>query len=279
MLASPHTAASGSEERLREALASRFGRCESLVALGRTGRSWLVDRGGERFVVKSFGSECSPSPYAQLFADLHQRGIAPRLRDVLTSIDGWYALFELVDGELPTADARWDVIWPQAVQQLKTLTLCNADSLVDLPMRWMARFDEFSWHDAPAELLRDRLRATLPTAPLVVAHGDFSPQNFVLTPTGLVLIDWEEAGRAPAGFDAGWVLALSQLGVSYGRTAQQLQTEFVHLGINEAVFRWARRLGLLRLLFRAGALGLPAYSRTALVTRLRELILDELNED
>ena len=135
----------------------------------------------------------------------------------------------------------------------------------------MKTFDAFAWYDGPAELLRDRLRRSMPGAPRVVAHGDFNPQNIVRTREGLVLIDWEEAGRAPVEFDAGWMLAVARIN---DQATTRLRALFA--GLHDRTLCWSFRAGLLRLLMRSRTRPMSGATRAAFATRLRELILEEL---
>jgi hypothetical protein len=218
------------------------------------------------FVVKRFGPERPAATYVPLFEMLHAHALAPRLAEVKRDSDVWEGTFEFVEGELLTEAA-------DAVPLLTRLALLRPLPLLHLPSHWMQTFDAFAWHDSPAELLCSRLRSDVPSAPSVIAHGDFTPQNIIRTSNGPMLIDWEEAGCAPPEFDAGWLLAVAR--INDEKTPRLRETLF-SLDLNDAALQWSYRAGLLRLLLRSRTRSLPNTARMAMAVRLRELILGEL---
>ncbi|MFN3276850.1 MAG: phosphotransferase [Paracoccus hibiscisoli] len=61
---------------------------------------------------------------------------------------------------------------------------------------------------APIDRLRHALMLLHPQGPLVPSHGDFSADQVMIAPDGtLSIVDWDEAGLAPAAHDLGTYLA------------------------------------------------------------------------
>ena len=265
------------DSAVRDVLTSRFGRCPEPTLIGSSGKTWLVQCDLETLVLKRFDTARPLEIYVQLFEQLHDMSVGPRLRDVIEGQEEWYAAFEFMVGTLPSSTGvGWDRLWPQAVTLLQRLRTYKDVPASDLSLLWMKLLRSFNFHDAPAELLKKRLLAGPVPGPFSLAHGDFSPQNFVPTSCGLMLIDWEEAGRAPTTFDAGWLLVLGELGLTPRRTPLQLMADLRPLDLEPDALRWSFRIGLLRLLWRARTMELDGRSRVATITRLRQLISNEL---
>jgi aminoglycoside phosphotransferase (APT) family kinase protein len=223
-------------------------------------------------MVKRMAYTRPPSRYVALFEKLAQAvpPLCPRLIQYVAAEDAWYAVFKYVDGHVPhSLDAAWDDIWDEAFIFLKRLRECPCPPLIDLQDEWIARLHEFDAWDAPAEHLKHRLFEALPRRPAVLTHGDFSPQNFLLTARGLMLLDWESIGQAPPGFDEGWMVALSCLGVTPGLTVAQLIERITASGICYDDLRWFQGLGLLRLLYRTHTLRIEEHLRPHLLSRIR----------
>jgi aminoglycoside phosphotransferase (APT) family kinase protein len=258
-------------------LGARFGRFAEPNPIGSSGKTWLLQCDSQTLVLKRFDAARPLDVYVQLFEQLHKMSVGPQLRDVIQAQEEWYAAFEFVVGDLPpSTSAGWDRLWRQAVALLRRLGTLKSVPASDLSVLWMKLLRSFDFHDAPAELLKHRLLANPVPGPFGLAHGDFSPQNFVSTSSGLMLIDWEEAGRAPIAFDAGWLLVLGELGLTPRRTPLQLMTDMQPLDLEPSALRWSFRIGLLRLLWRARTMELDYHSRTGTITRLRQLISNEL---
>jgi hypothetical protein len=136
---------------------------------------------------------------------------------------------------------------------------------------------DYPFADPGGKELQEALFADEPTGlPTFLAHGDFSPQNFVLSGRDLVLIDWEQAGRAPTGLDAGWAIAVVELGAVRDVDTTRLLHVLEQSCADRRVLRWFVRLGFLRMLWRAHTLPLTDLVRVGLLVQLRQTITNEL---
>lgn len=246
---------------LRAALDRVVGKALSVRAIGRSGSSHIVETEKATLVIKRMSSERSPAMYAERFGYLSSLEplIAPNLVAVVDVGDCWYAVFEHIEGSLPSpGDGGWSSFWQRAFDLLVRLrSLPNVPVEWRLESTWLDCLSNFAFGFAPAEALLNRLLGTQPLGPRTWAHGDFSGQNLIMASHGLVLIDWEDLGSAPAGFDAGWLLALNRLGAGPQVSPLGLFGVFNNLGFPEENLRWFEALGLLRLLYRAKTLNLP----------------------
>jgi len=264
---------------VRDELTARFGRCFETRPIGTSGNTWLIRSASGIIILKSLDNARPMTLLVPLFDQLHQAAIGPRLRAVFETQEEWFAAFEFLSGELPPQSSEsWQSLWPQAIALLPRLAAITNLQLFDLSSYWMAVIGSFEFYDAPAESLKRRLQASSVPGPFGVAHGDFSPQNFVPTANGLLLIDWESAGRASTAFDAGWLLVLAELGLTPQRTPSQLIEAMEPLGLDSNALKWSFRIGLLRLFWRARTLAIDSQGRAATMTRLRELISRELEQ-
>jgi aminoglycoside phosphotransferase (APT) family kinase protein len=230
------------------------GTIASVRPIGRT--TFLVNAAEGKFVLKQIQEDRDPDHYLDVLKELAQmlRGICPRPLTVLSADQtGWYVLFEWVSGQGPSSTVLDDATWGSVVERLRTLANCNIVPEWHLESMWLDRLEQHISDEPAAAFILDTLRRKRPKGERTLAHGDFIPQNFVLGSSGIVLIDWEEVGSAPPGFDAGWMLAHTQIGAGARSHAEMLR------GLTAAGFRksnlyWFERLGLLRLLFRARSL-------------------------
>jgi aminoglycoside phosphotransferase (APT) family kinase protein len=246
--------------------------------LGRSGSTFLVRAGATTVVAKRIASAVGARAYEELFAQLVDAipGACPRLLGVLPEDDvTWWAVFEYVERERDDLEAA---DWPHARALL--VALRDAPVLPDLAL-------ETAWIDAAErELPADDhvqaavgvLRANVPTGGRTLAHGDFSVWNLIPRRDRLVLVDWEEVGSAPAGFDAGWLLALARAGAAAPWEAATLEPALA-LSFPLDALVWFEAIGLVRLLIRTRGLGIgplarplvEAPIRAALRTALRRL--------
>ncbi len=233
--------------------------------------------GGERLVVKHFGAERAEGEYVPLFRHVADAGIAPPFVDSITGPADWYAVFGFVPGrQPPPGDPEWHLLWEQVPPTLARLGASTVLPSFDVLAHWRGVLRGYHFPDGPGRQLQELVFAGEPDGQgIVLAHGDFSPQNFVLAGGSLVLVDWEEAGRAPVGFDAGWAIAVLQTGAAGTDTAPLVEI-LRQAGPDEPVLRWFVRLGLLRMLWRVHTLPLTDLIRVALLVQLRQAIAAEL---
>lgn len=248
------------------------------AALGHGGRSWVVAVGGERLVVKRLGGERAIDDYVPLFNHVARLGIGPRFVGAIPGTDGWYAVFEFVPGrQPPAAHPDWDLVWRQVPAILALLRSPAALPAFDLLDHWRAVLAPYRFPDGAGRQLQELLFADEPDGqPVVAAHGDFSPQNFILAGADVMLIDWEEAGRAPIGFDPGWAIAVVEAGAAPGGDTSALLARLRRSAPDQAALRWFVRLGFLRMLWRAQTLPLTELVRAAIVARLGVTIARDL---
>jgi len=179
---------------------------------GWSDRSFVATSGGRRVFVK-LGT---PGPILRRVADL---GVAPAVLAVGEHDGTPYAIQEYVEGPFP--DHAWVVQHPDEVAAL--LSRIHRDpalwTLLVTPRRavfQVAALDEtrrlvetaFGGHPglpAAEEWLTTHQPALLDDE-LVPTHGDISPKNFLITPRGLIMIDWEDAALADPMRDLGPLL-------------------------------------------------------------------------
>jgi aminoglycoside phosphotransferase (APT) family kinase protein len=139
---------------------------------------------------------------------------------------------------------------------------------------WLERLSRFKFLHPPARRLLQYLLQTPLGGPRTLAHGDFSAQNLLCTADALILVDWEEVGCAPIGFDAGWLLALNCVGSGPRQPQGQLFQDLAARGFPEGNLHWFEGLGLLRLLYRAMTLPIDNVMRAFVVATVRARISD-----
>jgi len=230
------------------------GTVASVRPIGRT--TFLVHAAEGKFVLKNIREDRDPYRYLDLLKELAQvlRGICPRPLTALNAAQtGWYVLFEWVGGKGSSSTALNDATWRSVVELLRTLANCNIVPDWHLESMWLDRLEQHLSDEPAATFILDTLRHEMPKGRRTLAHGDFSPQNFVLSSGEIVLIDWEEVGSAPLGFDAGWMLAHARIGAG-ARSHAEIVRVLTAEGFSKSNLYWFERLGLLRLLLRARAL-------------------------
>ena len=237
-----------------QAIEGAIGTVMSVRPLGRT--TFLVNAADGRFVLKRIRENVDPHRYLDVLSQLAQmlRGTCPRPLSLLNANQtGWYILFEWVTGQGPSSTALDNVTLRTVVKLLRTLADCDIVPHWQLESMWLDRLEQQISDEPVAQFILKTLRSEMPKGQRTLAHGDFSPQNFILGSSGIVLIDWEEVGSAPLGFDAGWLLAHARIGAGVQSHAEILRVLTAE-GFPASNLHWFERLGLLRLVFRARAL-------------------------
>jgi hypothetical protein len=245
---------------LTDGWAPELPRIERVQAVGGNGRTWIVDTAEARLVAKHMPRERSRQRYVELFAELDRLSapVWPRLVTTIDACDGWYAVFTFLTR---AREASWCEAF-DLLRRMRNTTL--AQSTDDVVCRWQRRLADFDFDDAAAQRLQAWLAEPRVDEPRTLAHGDFSAQNFCRTPERLALVDWEEAGSAPAGFDAGWLLAHNRIGSGPGWPPETLRGRLVALGFCRDNLVRFEALGLLRLLYRCLTLPLEPARRELL---------------
>jgi aminoglycoside phosphotransferase (APT) family kinase protein len=257
-------------------IAEHLGGITEIQAVGWSQSTYILRSGKGRVVVKRMAYDREPNVYLELLTRL--AAMPPRfcpqlLGTVCTDQDYWYALFEWMEGSTPPfRPSEIDFVWQSIIELLQRMRNCSLASEWFLDSIWLNRLRE-ALSDVPsASLIVERLCCSIPDERRSLAHGDFSVQNLLCHANGLVLLDWEEVGSAPAGFDAGWMLALARMGHAPLLNYRAMQRAFLAVGFPAENLRWFEMLGLLRLLFRAQTLLVePRARERILVSVQREL--------
>ncbi len=265
----PSTNASLADTRvepwLRE-LTSRWGAVEDVRALGPGGSCWRVVA-SRPLVVKRMPCDRPPA-LLEAIRDALGHEHVPALLDHVDRGEVWYGVFEHLPGAPPrdVPDA--------ALALLARLHACPVRPAIDLVATWLERLSATRLHDAPAELLRSQLCASPAAQAHGLAHGDFAPQNLLVSADRIALVDWEQCGSAPAAFDAGWSMALARTRMLPEQDADALGHRLTSMGLEPEALRWFEALGVLRLLYRVRASSaLTGSGRQAAVGRIRAAVL------
>ena len=238
----------------RTAVAEKTGRIASLSPVGRS--TFLVNAARGKFVLKQMQLDRDPDRYFDVLRRLAQipDRFCPRQIAALPAGACWYALFEWVEGRCLSSFDVDDSDWRSAVNLLRRLVKCDVVPEWCLESIWLDRLQHHISDEPAAAFMLDRLRRAMPRGERTLAHGDFALQNFVYRPRSrMLLVDWEEIGSAPPGFDAGWMLAHARIGVGV-RSYEEMLPVLVGAGFSRPNLGWFEALGLLRLLFRARSL-------------------------
>jgi aminoglycoside phosphotransferase (APT) family kinase protein len=258
-------------------ITEKLGSITEIRAVGWSQSTYILQTGKGRVVVKRMAYDREPNVYLELLtrlAEMRSRFCPRLLGTVCTDEDYWYALFEWMDGSTPPfPPSEIDFVWQAIIELLKRMRNYSLASEWFLDSMWLDRLGE-ALSDVPsASLILERLRCSIPNEHRSLAHGDFSVQNLLCHADGLVLLDWEEVGSAPAGFDAGWMLALARIGHAPLLSYTAMRSEFLDAGFPETNLHWFEMLGMLRLLFRARTLLIdPGVRERILVFVQREVI-------
>lgn len=267
------TGAALSAPALPPAVASaveRFG-LERVTSLGRSGSTLLLRVRAGRIVVKRIDARRDPGRYRELIDRLSgaRPPLSPRLLDVVADgADCWYALFEFVETrtDRPVLELR-DVL-----ELLERLRACEAVPPWPLESWWLERLRPALAGERAAASILERLEDTVPSGPRVLAHGDFNVPNLIMARAGVALVDWEEVGAAPYGFDAGWLLALARAEAGVRWPYEALRRALVDARFPTANLEWFERLGVLRLLYRAQTDVVPEPVRPLVVAAIRRVV-------
>jgi aminoglycoside phosphotransferase (APT) family kinase protein len=243
-----------SEREVQACLTDRFGPRTRGAPTPLGPRTWRASIDGCPIVVKHMTSTHRPSELREVMREAAGASLScPRLVDCVEHEDGWLALFEFVDGRPLRAagDATRDRVFAW-LERLARITPSSAVRNIDRD--WLARVSPLGRDDPAAKRTLDDLAAHPPSGAPCLAHGDVAPQNLIETPSGLVLIDWEEAGAARPGFDAGWLLALNRIGAGLRTPRRELIRAATDAGLSPSNVAWFEQLGLLRLQWRMRSL-------------------------
>jgi len=195
-----------------------------LVGRGRTADIYAWD--GDR-VVKLFHDWVSASGVereALAGRLVHAAGLpAPRLDEVV-SIEGRRGIvYERLQGPsmLALIKRRWWSVRRFARQMARLHAALHAVHLSDLP----SQREYLRWKIEHADLLPDRSRAAALAAlerlpdDDAVCHGDFHPDNILITARGPVIIDWHDTVRGHPLGDVARTLLLMSMGDPPGTSA------------------------------------------------------------
>lgn len=258
------------------AIAEKTGVITRVTRMGPSRSTFLVHTTRGELVVKRMSADHDPERHLDLITQLSRppHGFCPRmLGAVILDPTCWYALFEWLDGaHRPLGPEYAELLWRSALDLLGQLRAATVVPERCIESVWLDRLDAHSFADVSASSLLSSLRRAGPEGPRTLAHGDFSVQNFVWSPRGVVLVDWEEVGSAPVGFDAGWMLALARMGHSPPRSHREMLTAFLDAGFQRSNLSWFEALGLLRLLYRAETLPMDHGLRRVVVSALRRAV-------
>lgn len=269
-----------------------------MVPVGSTHSTWLSIVGGRRRIVKRFREGWTAEQVTHLFDVLQTAGVpAPPLLKCVDVGPAGYALFDFVPGHVPLpGTAQWEEMCDAVFVLLGQLQCVPLDAAFqDIEARWIERAASTAAADAGGRVraLHDRVTASSGPARsrsdggaersagwrrVAFAHGDLAPQNLLRTGTGFVLVDWEEAGIARLGFDAGWLLALNRIGAGLRMERRRLLGRLAGLGFRRDELDHFEGLGLLRLHHRAAGWSAQSPDYAPLVARIRAAIGAHLDQ-
>jgi aminoglycoside phosphotransferase (APT) family kinase protein len=271
--------ATGAQE-LRAFLTNRCGSRASDTPTQLGPGTWRLLADGRAIVAKRMPQAHPPAAFRQTIAAIQRASIGcPRLLDCLEQGEHWYALFAFVDGvPLPQrrpVDIGWDDVF-MLLARLATVTRPLPPRNIE--RHWLERVSSLRRHDAMAARLLNALTEHAPIGIPCLAHGDFAPQNVLDSASGLVLIDWEEAGASSPGFDVGWLLALNRIGAGLRMNREALLARATALRIPISNAIWFEGLGLLRLEWRATSWLTTRPHLGAVVEKIRSAVSEFTDE-
>jgi hypothetical protein len=257
---------------------AHLGPVEGLRWVGELSRTAVGETPQGRITVKEMSAERDPEAFASLFAPAASHPLpAPRWRGHGRGTRDWLSVFAFEEGE--GIGLAWSPWWEQALDLLVVLrSWPGALPPWDIQALWLERLTAATSRRSPAGEVLARLRPVSPRGCAALAHGDFAPQNIIVGKNGPVLIDWEEAGRAAAGFDAGWLLALRCIGCGVDLSYDRLTGELYARGFERDALRWFEGLGLARLAWRVLALPLGPVVRVRLYQAIEPALQAWLDE-
>ena len=211
--------------------------------------SFLVEFNDSFFAVHAYECEFQILSVAHVLSEAFHRSKqiigVPRVIASIPSASSWLLLTSYLHGQVLTS------VDVASLLPSSLLFLDSFESITFLPSTSLiSTFDYFyqfiasslSAHDH-FELFFSRLPLRPPIDQPCFVHGDFAPQNFLITQSlpRFSLVDWEYAGLGYMGFDRGWLLAASSFRgffnpAPYLKTANDLY--FLRFGY----FRIAARL-------------------------------------
>ena len=244
------------------------------MPLGRAGSTFLLETRTGPLVAKAITASRQPEHYRELMEHLSTlpRPLAPRLVEIVPGDGGrWYALSEFI-GE--AASLTFETV----LGLLSRLRTAGVVPQWPLESWWLEQLSDALASESEAPLLLEKLAAAVPTGPRALAHGDLDSSNVVMGADSLLLVDWEEVGSAPDGFDAGRLLALTRAGHHVPWSYRQLRAGLAEAGVPELNLWWFERLAALRLLFRARTLRIPEQIRPLMVAAAR-CVVHELADE
>jgi Ser/Thr protein kinase RdoA (MazF antagonist) len=196
---------------------------------------------------------------------------------------------ERVGGEAPRSGAAWERLG-QALSRLSLLPWDGSGLTVRDPATFLT-LHERRVRDLATALGSDldqglpAVPASYPDSPLIVAHGDPGPGNFLDDGVAGTLIDWEDAQVAPLGLDLGRAAFIALLGSGpegYAAADQTARTRAVIAGFraqrgdkfpgDEDLAWWLAVAGVQfahRRLERAGEPGVPPWRDAVAVLESR----------
>jgi hypothetical protein len=255
------------------ATAARIG-IRRATPLGRAGSTFLLETAAGPLVAKAIAAGRRPDQYREIMDRLAtlRPPLAPRLIETVPGDgDRWYALSEYAGEPVSlTLDTVLGIL-----ERLRT-----SGVVPDWPLEawWLDRLSNALTPDSDAAVLLADLGAALPTGPRKLAHGDLDSANVVLGADGPLLVDWEEVGSAPDGFDAGRMLALTRAGHDVPWSYRELSEGLARAGVPDVNLWWFERLGALRLLFRARTLAMPERVRPLVLAAARRAVRELADE-
>jgi hypothetical protein len=242
--------------------------------LGRAGSTFLLETAAGPLVAKAIAAGRRPEHYREIMERLSalRPPLAPRLIETVPGEGGrWYALSEFVGEPVP-------LTLETVLGILERLRTSGVVPQWPLESCWLDRLSDALASDSDAARLLADLGAAVPTGPRTLAHGDLDAANVVTGADGPLLVDWEEVGSAPDGFDAGRMLALTRAGHDVPWSHHELLERLAGAGVPDMNLWWFERLGALRLLFRARTLGMPERVRPLVLAAARRAVRELADE-
>jgi aminoglycoside phosphotransferase (APT) family kinase protein len=258
------------------AIAEKVGVITRVARAGFSRSTFVLSTTRGEVAVKRMSADHDPAQHLDLIEQISRPPyrFCPRaLGAVTVDATRWYALFEWLGGghRLQSHDSA-DLLWCSALDLLERMRDCAVVPERRLESIWLSRLEAHFSADATASALLAALSRSVPEGPRTLAHGDFSVQNLVWGWGGFVLVDWEEVGSAPPGFDAGWMLALARMGHGPQVDHREMQEAFLKAGFPRSNLIWFEALGLLRLFFRTRTLPMAEGLRRMVVVALARAV-------
>lgn len=260
------------QDKILQFVAEEFGTVKEVVPAGHFPGTYRIRAGNAALIAKRMDNCRAPGEFTLFFNAMKSVRIpCPELLKCIELDECWFALFPFIEGHIPRHSSP--AVQKETFELL--VKLRNFSATVpgwNLEEMWLSRFTGPAFSSNPAKVLLENLLKSAPDGKQTLAHGDFAPQNFLQTEKGLILLDWEETGKAHTGFDAGWLLALNSIGAGLQMAERLLFEELLRAGFPERNLLWFKGLGLLRLLYRAHTLTIHPSVRRNLTAKILEAI-------